>query len=107
MVRHYVLTLSGSAQRLSSVLPNLEPDNDKFLQTLSLQPGGGNANPVYVGAAGVSDSDYGVYLAAAAATVPPAPWLASDAFKATGTKLSDWYVIGTASQKLHILVVTQ
>ena len=106
MLRDYTLTLSGSAQRLSAVLPNLEDVNDKFLQTLSLQPAGANANPVYVGASAVSATEYGVRLEAGTAGVPPAPWLASDAFKATGLKLSDVYVIGTNTQVLHILIVT-
>ena len=104
MVHNFVFTLNGSAQSLGSVSGLSREVLEKHLQTLWIQPDTGNSNPVYVGGVGVATTT-GIRFEAPAATVPPAPWSPSDAFKVTGTKLGDWYVIGTNNEKVRVLVV--
>lgn len=102
MVGHYVLTLSGSAQALSSASGS---PPDRAVRTVSLQPGASNAAAVYVGDADVSDSDYGVRLEAASGGVPPAPFMLGETQSQVGHfKLSDLYVLGSNTEKLHLLV---
>ena len=85
-VAHYVLTLSGSAQALSSVTS----PTTASIRTVALQPGAANSNPVYVGASGVSSTVYGARLPAAAAGEPPAPMMLADTQGQVGHfKLSD------------------
>jgi hypothetical protein len=100
-VKDYTLTLTGSAQALSSVLTNAALDLP--FQSLHLQPDGANANPVYVGtSSSVSSSSHGVRLPAAAGGVPPAPYIFE--FSGEGRlRLSAFYVLGTNTEKLHIL----
>jgi hypothetical protein len=107
MVKHYVLTLDGNAQRLSSLIADQQPHgaHDTPLRAISLQPGPANANAVFLGGAAVSATDFGVRLEASAAGVPPAPFILGE-FDEGGMRLSDFYVIGTATEKLHVLVVT-
>ena len=104
MIRHYVLTLDGNAQRLSSVLTGgADGPNDRPLRSISLQPAGANANPIFLGHAGVSSTDFGVRLEPGATNVPPAPFVFGELDRGA-MKLSEFYVIGTSTQKLHILV---
>lgn len=99
---HFVVTLTGAAQRLATEIPLI--DADVPVRVFSLQPGAANANPVYLGASGVSATDYGVRMPAAAAGVPPAPFLLGE-FDDGTLNLGDLYVIGTADEKLHALVI--
>ncbi len=99
MIAHHVLTLDGNAQALSTVTGALPAG----VRTVSLQPNGGNGNPVYVGGAGVSSTVYGVRLEAGATGVPPAPFVLGE-FQTGWVKLDELYVIGTTTEKLHILV---
>lgn len=101
MIRHHVLTLTGSAQALSSIADALK----LRIRTISLQPGGGNANPVYVGDAltTVTSSSYGVRLEAAATGVPPAPFVLGEFAPGWGD-LSEIVVLGTNTEKLHVLI---
>jgi hypothetical protein len=108
MVRHFVLTLTGTGNvlRLSSVLPaGIE---DLPIRVIQLQPGGSNANPVYVGGyeiGALTTSKNGFRLESAAARVPPAPYVIGE-FSNAPMKLSDFAVIGTNTEKLFITVVT-
>lgn len=101
MIRAHVLTLTGSAQSLSTLSDALNAS----IRTISLQPGGGNAAPIYVGDAvnTPSAASHGVRLEAAAATIPPAPFVLGE-FAPGWCKLSDFQVIGANTEKLHILV---
>ena len=106
-IQHHVLTLSGVAERLSDLLadPAVGGRDDLPLRTISLQPRGANANPIYVGATNVvSATDYGVRLEPGATGVPPAPFILGE-HEAGPLRLSNFYVIGTATQHLHILTV--
>jgi hypothetical protein len=102
-VAHYVLTLTGSAQALSTV----SGATVDTVRTVSMQPGTANANPVYVGASGVSSTVFGVRLEVPVTNIPPAPFMLGETQSQIGHfKLSDVYVIGTNAEKLHLLVVT-
>ena len=103
--RHYTLTLNGSAQRLSSVLPDTTPGGPDDLSSavIVLQPDGANANPVFVGGPGVTTSDFGFRMEPGAAGAPPAPYTFTPEHRTM--KLSSLYVIGTSTQKLHILQI--
>lgn len=108
MLKHYTLTLTGAAQALSDVLaePVRDQDKHKPLRGLSLQPDPANTGPVYVGAAGVSATDYGVRLPAPVSSEPSAPWQPPVDAGAQGVHtLGGIYVIGTENEKLHLLVV--
>jgi len=106
MLFHYNLTLNGSPQQLSSVLAAETGASAANLgcRAVQLQPQGDNANPVYVGArSDVSATDYGFRLEAGTAGVPPAPWLLGE-HDSGPLKLSDFWVIGTDAEVLHILI---
>ena len=93
---HRVLTLAGSAEPLSSL---------GKVRWLSLQPGGANSNPVFIGGPGVSSTDYGTRLPAASGGVPPPPHVIAE-FYDGALSAQDIYVYGTAAEKLHIHVIT-
>jgi hypothetical protein len=99
MIRHHNLTLTGSAQQLSSIVGSLPNP----IRTLSIQPDGANGNPVYLGGPGVSSSDYGVRMEAGATGVPPAPLVLGE-FGSGWVRLEELYVFGTAAQSIHLLV---
>lgn len=100
MIRHHVLTLDGTVQRLDSVV-GARPGG---IRTISLQPNGGNTGPVYVGStSSVSNSDYGVRLEAAVSTIPPAPFVLGE-FPTGWAGLAEVYVKGTNGEKLHLLI---
>jgi hypothetical protein len=100
--KQYVVTLSGSAERLSTALSLTSPTPG--LRHISLQPGAAGTNPIYVGDANVSASNYAVRLAAPSGSVPPAPYII-EGYESGPIRLSDFYVIGTATEVLHIGVV--
>ena len=103
-LRHYVLTLSGAAQQLSSVLPVTQRGGaqDEALRFLTLQPGKANTNDVFVGAtSAVSSSVYGMRLDPTDTQAPTE----LGTHDAGPIKLSDVWVIGTADEKLHVLAI--
>lgn len=109
MIRHYVLTMTGSTQRLSTVLQaGAGGPDDLPCRTISLQPGTANAAAAYVGSnesGTVSSSSYGVRLEPAAAGVPPAPFIFGELAQGS-MKLSDFQVIGANNEKLFVMVQT-
>lgn len=109
-IAHYVLTLTAAVQQLSSVFPALTGGlkagaYDVPCTFLTLQPGGGNASPIYLGAdATLSASVYGFRLEAATGGVPPAPFVFNP--PVGNVKLSDLYVLGANGEKLHLFLVS-
>lgn len=109
MTSHYVLALTGSPVRLSSVLAGAE---DASLSALWMQPRATNANPVYLGTDdGITSTDYGVRFDAPVGGVPPPPFNVGE-FSGTPRpsprsplKLADFYVLGTSGEFLHLLAV--
>lgn len=111
MVKHYVITLTtGTDIQLSSALAVGETDHQ--CAAIWLQPRGTNAAVTYIGSAdGVTSTNYGVRLEAGAAGIPPAPFNAGEFAMGHGPssrsphKLSDFWVLGTTGDFLHVLVV--
>lgn len=103
-INHYVLTLTGSAQLLSTVLGSSAEDIS--LRGLWLQPNAANVNLIYLGGSTstVTSSNYGVRLETPASSIPPPPFNPGELDTAP-MKLSDFYVLGTGPDKLHILTV--
>lgn len=109
MVRHYTLTLTGAAIRLSRVYPSgaldVEPsaaDNIPFRQLLfSADPA--NAAVVYLGGnSAVSSTDHGISLDPTQASQQP---VSVGPFETGPVKLSDFWVRGTADERLMVLGV--
>ena len=91
------VTLTGSAQALPITYQG-------GIRWVSLQPGEGNVNPIYVGGVGVTALNYGVRLPAPAAGIPPPPHIIGEFADGT-VSISDIYVIGTLNEKLHLHVL--
>lgn len=101
--RTYSLTLSGAAQRLSSVLTNTTPggDEDVAYQQLILAADPANGNVIYVGSnSSVSSTVHGFSLDPTQATAKDRESIGP--FPTGRIKLSEIWVIGTASQRLMI-----
>jgi hypothetical protein len=102
-VAQHVLTLTGSAQALSTA----SGASSNAIRTVSIQPGTANANPVFIGDVNVSDTVYGIRIPASVTNEPPAPIILGETQSQVGHfKLSDVYVRGTNTEKVHLLVVT-
>lgn len=71
------------------------------MRLIALQPDKGNSNDVYVGAATLTSSDYGVRLDPGD-TAPP---VVLGHFDTGPYKLSEFYVLGTNNEKLHVLAI--
>jgi hypothetical protein len=107
----YKLTLNGSAQRLSDVLPSTNypsgkvggPD-DVSIRMLLLQGHHANTARIFVGfSSGVSVTDYGFYLPIPTASPLPVPL---GPFSDAGPmRLSQFWVIGTNAEVLQIGVI--
>lgn len=91
-----VVTLTGG------VPEQLPSSPSGGLRWVSFQPGAANANPIFMGGSSVSSTTYGVRLPSADGGVPPAPYIIGE-FNDGSIALSDFYVFGTAGEKLHIL----
>lgn len=96
-IHHITVTLGATAAAISTPSAGSPSINCKEIQ---LESESGNAT-VYIGGSSVSSTDYGRTLSAgtaAAITIRPA---------ANATiNLASTYLLGTASQKVHVLYVT-
>lgn len=119
--RHYVLTLNGAAQQLSSVLPAADANPatpgvpasgtdrasrlyDSF-HWISLQADGANGAAMFFGGDnGVTSSLWGFSLPAGAGGVPGPPFILGPMLVGK-LKLENLWVIGTAAQVLHIFAL--
>ena len=92
-----VVTLAGTAEQLSSGLPN-----GLKLRAWSMQPGVLNANPIFLGGDNtVNATAYGVRLPKATAGEPPAPYM-EEGFDDGTVAVEDVWVFGTSGEKLHL-----
>ncbi len=108
--RHYNLTLDGTIQQLSDALANRSragPD-DVTLRVVTLQMQGNSADPLFVGgpprgggAVTVTSTNHAFRLEPGAAGVPAAPFLLGE-FESGPIRLSDFHVLGTDTEVLHI-----
>lgn len=107
---HFVLDLDATVQRLSDVLAavfaagqglTMEPK----IRLLYLQADGANGNPVYIGTtATMTSTDCAFQIPAGNGGVPAAPILIGPC-NSTQLFLSNLYALGTAGQKLRLLVI--
>ncbi len=93
-VRHFTLTITAAAQRLSSVLADTQPGGTRDEAYSELQIS--TETDCFIGKSDVTTADYGIKVLAAA-TLP----VKIGPFNSGPVKLSEIYVIGT-SGKLHI-----
>jgi hypothetical protein len=103
--RDYTLALTGAAQRLSDVYGDgvgvVNAVNDIAYRELILAQDPANAAAIFVGAsASVSSTAFGFSLDPTEATAQDKVYLGP--FDGGAIKLSQLWVIGTATQKLHI-----
>lgn len=107
MVAHFTLTLDGTVQRLSSVLPGATADKvaqEQSWSYMALQADSANAAVVYVGGypTVVSSSDFGMVVPIPATSIPAAPLVIQPGNGSI--RLSEWTVKGANAEKLHILL---
>ena len=103
MIKHYNLTMDGTIQPLSDVLPVNEGDTLKYV---ALQAHGGNSNIIYVGSTEtgtLTSSDYGWRIEVPVTSIPSAPDIIE--LSQNGFSLNELSVLGTASDVLHIMVL--
>ena len=98
--KHYTVTLTGSAQALPATGVSFGA-----VRWMSMQPDGANTNPIFLGGAGVTTSDYGTRLPAGTAGIPPAPHIIAE-FRDGMLRPEALYVIGTLNEKLHLHVIS-
>lgn len=98
-----VLTLGGSAERLGSDPVVGAAGHDEIgIREITFQPRGTNSNPIYIGIGnGVSNTAYFVRLPASSGGVPSGPFHLGP-YADGSVKLSDFWVLGTATEHLHI-----
>lgn len=105
---HYKLTLDGTAQQLSRVLPAADRStggkNDVACSVITLQPKGANANIVLIGGPTVDATNFAFSLPAGSGGVPPAPLILAPSL-GPPLRLSGLYAIGTPNEVLQIGVL--
>jgi hypothetical protein len=102
-VRDYSLTLSGAAQRLSAALADPTPGgpDDAAFRQLIFSAAPGNSAVVYVGATAlISSTVHGFSLDPTQASQQP---VSVGPFETGPMKLSEFYVLGTSNDVLHVL----
>ena len=101
MIDHYDLTLPGVAQQVSDVLAAGADDNPALSIQFEIQQD--DTNPAFVGGDNtVTATSYGVRIAPiAAAEQLTEPRV----FKGVKLRLREFWIIGTAGDVVHILVV--
>ena len=107
MIAVYTLTLTGAAQPLTSLLAAADQSvggaNDYGLRQILFQADPANSSAVYIGAdATVSSSAHGFSLDPTQASQLP---VALGPFETGPLRLSDFWVLGSNAEKLHVTVV--
>jgi hypothetical protein len=106
MVKDFTLTLTGVAQRLSTVLadPTVGGKDDIPFRQIILCQDPANAAVIYVGSSSaITSTNFGFSLDPTEATAKDRESIGP--FEAGPVKLSDLWVLGTNAQKLHVLGV--
>ena len=104
-LRHFDLTLTGVAQRLSTAIPAVAgaAGPDEAYKQLIFSSAPGNAAVIYVGAtSSVSSTSHGFSLDPTQATQQP---VSVGPFGSVSVKLSEFWVLGTNNEILHVLGV--
>jgi hypothetical protein len=98
-----VLTLTGSAQRLSS----FAAIGTKTVRAITFQAGVSNGAPIYIttdATITLSATDYDVRLPVPVTSIPAAPFMCGDQVVDTLSTAQFW-VLGTNNEKLHVMVL--
>ena len=96
MIGHANLTLTGSAQQFSEIIP---ANPDRIGRQVWVQADPANANVTYFGAtAALASNDYGFVLPAPENGIPHAPFLFGDV---NPMPLKELYCRGTNGEVLH------
>lgn len=101
-VNHYTVTISVTTSfQLSSVVTVGDP-----IKFIALQADAGNAGAIFVGgtAGTLSSSDYGIRIPVPVTSVPAAPIQIGP--HPGLLSAGEIYIVGTTTDKLHVLVVT-
>lgn len=110
-LKSYNLTLNGAAggQNLKTVLSNTQTGgiDDVPLRAVILQPDGANANPIYIAGDNQvpTTANYGWRLEKATTGVPPAPFVIGEFDVGGPLRLSNFTVLGTNAEVLHIATI--
>jgi hypothetical protein len=100
---HSTITLTGAAQQL---IANITPAQNIPIREISFQEDGSNGAAVFIGSSsGVTTADYGIRIPVPVTNVPAAPVRLGPYATSGPIKLGDFWVIGTAAQKLHVSYV--
>jgi len=101
MIDHYSITLDGSAQQVSDVLGPDDDDHPALSIQFEIQDD--DTNAAYVGGDDtVSATDYGTRIPPIAAGEP---LVVPRIFQGVKLRLREFWIIGTAADVVHILVV--
>ncbi len=104
MIDHYSLTLDGTAQQVSDVIPAADREQlDVPALSVQFEIQDDDTNPAYIGGDdSVSATDYGVRLAPIRAAEPLTE---PRVFRGVKLRLREFWIIGTAADVVHITVV--
>lgn len=102
--RHFALTLTGAAQRLSSVLTPTTPggEADAGCRQILLAADPTNTAVVYIGSATLSATSHGFSLDPTQASQGP---VSIGPFDSGPVRLSELYALGTNNERLMIAIV--
>ena len=104
-VRLFDLTLTRSAQRLSTAIPSVAgaAGPDEAYKQLIFSSAPGNSAVIYVGASSsVSSTSHGFSLDPTQASQQP---VSVGPFGSVAVKLSEFWVLGTNAEILHVLAI--
>lgn len=109
MTRSYTVTFSGGVQNLLLACGLSKPNDDVGVRQVLFQADGGNGAACYIGGENqgttLSSSLYGWYLDKGTGGVPPVGVTVGPFAGEGPAKLSGFYILGTAAQKLHVIVM--
>lgn len=100
--QHLTVTLTGAAQQL---IANITATQNIPIREITFQEDGSNGNAVFIGGATVTTADYGIRIPVPVTNVPAAPVKLGPYAWSGPMKLGDFWIIGTAGQKLHVSYV--
>jgi hypothetical protein len=94
--------MTGVAQRLSTGLGLTDPTPG--LRHISFQADGAGVGLIYIGDENVSATDYAVRIEVPVAVIAGLPYVINS-FESGPMRLSDFYILGTAAELLHIGII--
>lgn len=97
-----VITLTGGVTPNQLALPSV--DIAVPLREIAIQADPANAGVMYIGGPNVTSTNYGVIVPIPVSSIPSAPFVLGE-FDDGSVSLGAFYVLGTANDKVHILVL--